>query len=93
MRVTVIATGVNGIHEAETIKRPIQTVAPKAQADDGDFATTKDAKTQAGNNSGRSNKDLNRRNPGIVRKQSLPFPKSLDEAELETPTYLRQAAD
>ena len=93
MRVTVIATGVNGIHEAETIKRPIQAVANKAQAQEMDFKTDKDAIIPTDNGVAKSNKEFNRRNPGFVRKQSLPFPKSLDEAELETPTYLRQAAD
>ena len=93
MRVTVIATGVNGIHEAETIKRPIQAVANKAQAQERDFETSKDAIIPTDNGAAKSNKEFNRSNPGFVRKQSLPFPKSLDEAELETPTYLRQAAD
>lgn len=93
MRVTVIATGVNGIHEAETIKRPIQAVANKAQAQEMDFKTNKDAIIPTDNGAAKPNKEFNRRNPGFVRKQSLPFPKSLDEAELETPTYLRQAAD
>ncbi|MBW2483777.1 MAG: cell division protein FtsZ [Deltaproteobacteria bacterium] len=93
MRVTVIATGVNGIHEAETIKRPIQAVANKTQAQERDFETSKDAIIPTDNGAAKSNKEFNRSNPGFVRKQSLPFPKSLDEAELETPTYLRQAAD
>jgi len=94
MRVTVIATGVNGLQEeAETIKRPIQAVASKAQSQERDFGTNKDAKIPSETKANKSNKDFNRRNPGFVRKQSLPFPKSLDEAELETPTYLRQAAD
>jgi cell division protein FtsZ len=94
MRVTVIATGVNGLQEeAETIKRPIQAVASKAQSQERDFGTDKDAKIPSETKANKSNKDFNRRNPGFVRKQSLPFPKSLDEAELETPTYLRQAAD
>ena len=94
MRVTVIATGVNGLQEeAETIKRPIQAVTSKAQPQERNFETDKNAKIPSDTRTNKSNKDYNRRNPGFVRKQSLPFPKSLDEAELETPTYLRQAAD
>jgi len=93
MRVTVIATGVNGMQEMETIKRPLQAAAVKDQGNEGDFASVKEVKISTTNNSGKSNMDFNRRNPGFVRKQTLPFPKSLDEAELETPTYLRQAAD
>jgi len=93
MRVTVIATGVNGIQEAETIKRPIQSMANKAQTEEKNMENNKDAKRPSDNGGGKSSNDFNRRNPSFVRKQSLPFPKSLDEAELETPTYLRQAAD
>jgi cell division protein FtsZ len=93
IRVTVIATGVTGMEEAETIKRPIQAVASKTQARDRDLAVDNGPKISSGNNANRPSKVFNRRNPGLVRKQSLPFPNTLDEAELETPTYLRQAAD
>ncbi len=93
IRVTVIATGVVGMEEAETIKRPIQVVANKNQVkerfDEPDNAT----KIPSVHATNRTNKSFNRRNPGLVRKQSLPFPNTLDEAELDTPTYLRQAAD
>jgi cell division protein FtsZ len=90
IRVTVIATGVRGAEDAATIKSPIQAVAnnkPQEEAIQDNKVSSHDSST------GRHNKIFNRRNPGIVRKQSLPFPNTLDEAELETPTYLRQAAD
>ena len=58
-----------------------------------DFEAGENPKISAGNSTNRPNKTFNRRNPGLVRKQTLPFPSTLDEAELETPTYLRQAAD
>jgi len=93
IRVTVIATGVTGMDEAETIKRPIQAVSNKAQARERELEADNNSKIPSGNNANRSNKQFNRRNPGLVRKQSLPFPATLNEAELETPTYLRQAAD
>ena len=93
MRVTVIATGVTGIEEAETIKRPMQAVSNNVQKKESEIEADKVAKIASDNNSGRTNKVFSRRNPGHVRKQSLLFPNTLDEAELETPTYLRQAAD
>ena len=93
IRVTVIATGVNGMEEAETIKRPIQAAANKPQAREREIAADNSSGIPSGNNASRPNKTFNRRNPGLARKQSLPFPVSLNEAELETPTYLRQAAD
>ena len=91
MRVTVIATGVNGLDETATIQRPIKAVANNNQARKEIASETKTASNDSGNT--RQNKTFNRRNPGIVRKQTLPFPNTLDETELETPTYLRQAAD
>ena len=91
IRVTVIATGVNGMDESATIQRPIQAVADNNQARKEIVSETKAASQDSGNV--KENKTFNRRNPVIVRKQTLPFPNSLDEAELETPTYLRQAAD
>ncbi|MEN8231177.1 MAG: cell division protein FtsZ [Thermodesulfobacteriota bacterium] len=91
MRVTVIATGVTGAEDAATIKGPIQAVANNKSQEE---AFQEDNKISPHDSStGRQNKTFNRRNPGIVRKQTLPFPNTLDEAELETPTYLRQAAD
>jgi cell division protein FtsZ len=93
LRVTVIATGIIGMEEAETIKRPIQAVATNVQAKESSLEGDNVQKISSANNAGRSAKTLNRRNPGLVRKQSLPFPNTLNEAELETPTYLRQAAD
>jgi cell division protein FtsZ len=93
LRVTVIATGVNGAMDAETIKRPMQTMANKPQVKESNFTGDKVQDISSDKNEDRPNRDFNRRSPGFVRKQTLPFPKSLDEAELETPTYLRQAAD
>ena len=91
IRVTVIATGVNGMEDAVTIKSPIHAVATNNQVTE---AAMPESKTSSHDSSTvRQTKTFNRRNPGLVRKQSLPFPNSLDEAELETPTYLRQAAD
>ena len=90
IRVTVIATGVIGVEDAQTIKRPIHAVASTT----GKEEVVADTKAPLhASSTGRLNKTANRRNPGIVRKQSLPFPNTLDEAELETPTDLRQAAD
>jgi len=94
IRVTVIATGVSGIEETETIRRPIQAVSNKSQAKERETVIEEDVKIAANEtSSGRLNKTFTRRNPGMARKQALPFPNTLDEAELETPTYLRQAAD
>jgi len=90
IRVTVIATGVNGLDEAATIQRPIQAVKNNQERKEI-VPETRVASNNADND--RQSKTFNRRNPGIVRKQTLPFPNTLDEAELETPTYLRQAAD
>ena len=93
IRVTVIATGVSGMEEAETIRKPIQALSNKNQTKERESLPDEDAPIAVNASSGRLNKVINRRNPGLVRKQSLPFPNTLDEAELETPTYLRQAAD
>ena len=92
MRVTVIATGVNGMEEAETIKRPMQAAGHKTQAREAAPKAENAPKIAAASNEVRPPKVFGRRPPGLVRKQTLPFP-TLDEAELETPTYLRQAAD
>ena len=93
MRVTVIATGVNGLEETETIKSPMQTVSNKTQKKKNEIEADNAAKIASDKNTGRTNKVFSRRNPGHLKKQSLLFPNTLDEAELETPTYLRQAAD
>jgi len=90
IRVTVIATGVHGMDEAATIQRPIQAVRNN-QTRNEVVPETRVASNDS-DNEGQS-KTFNRRNPGIVRKQTLPFPNTLNEEELETPTYLRQAAD
>jgi cell division protein FtsZ len=93
IRVTVIATGVTGMEDAVTIKRPIKAVTDSSQTEKAAEQPEAAKASSHGTSTGRLNKATGRRNTGIVRKQSLPFPSSLDEAELETPTYLRQAAD
>ncbi|KPK25934.1 MAG: cell division protein FtsZ [Desulfobacterales bacterium SG8_35_2] len=93
IRVTVIATGVNGMEEVVTIKKPMQAVANKVQLPERELAIDKHTKIPADSSASSPNKTFNRRNPALVRKQTLPFPSTLDETELETPTYLRQAAD
>jgi len=91
IRVTVIATGVTGMEDIGTIKRPIQAVDTNRTKEE---AVPDTEIAPQGSSTGRLNKTFHRRNPGLVRKQSLPFANNpLDEAELETPTYLRQAAD
>jgi len=91
LRVTVIATGVTGMEDIGTIKRPIQAVDTNRTKEE---AVPDTEIAPQGSSTGRLNKTFHRRNPGLVRKQSLPFANNpLDEAELETPTYLRQAAD
>lgn len=95
LRVTVIATGISSAEEAAAAK-PIMTLRNKARAteqqdrqaespvgaEEGQSLPEKPRRTAAGNRPNNS-----------TRKKNLPLPHFLDEAELETPTYLRQAAD
>jgi len=92
MRVTVIATGVTGTEETATISCPAQTLADKPQSpgNESGIAPLKMTVTPSANKLSRTG---SRRNSGTSRKQILPLPNFLDEAELETPTYLRKAAD
>ncbi|MGW8160939.1 MAG: cell division protein FtsZ [Desulfobulbales bacterium] len=93
IRVTVIATGVIGVEETETIKRPMQTAASRPQETERTPGQNSGPEVASDSNANKPNKVYSRRNPGLVRKQTLPFPNVLDEDALETPTYLRQAAD
>jgi len=84
LRVTVIATGIAGFEEAE----PAITLRSSIQRDKDRELPEKALDNSAHEPAGpafRKNKSGSRR--------SLPLPNFLDEAELETPTYLRQAAD
>ena len=92
IRVTVIATGVNGMEEAVTISRPAQTQVAKTPSTvkENDFAQRARVASPSVNKLTRSG---SRRNAAAAKKQTLPLPNFLDEAELETPTYLRKTAD
>jgi cell division protein FtsZ len=92
MRVTVIATGVNGMEETISINRPAQalTARPQTQEKENEIAPRERVVSASVN---KMTKSASRRNTGTARKQPLPLPNFLDEAELETPTYLRKAAD
>ena len=92
MRVTVIATGVTGAEETATISCPAQTLVTKTQSigKESGIAPLEMTVTPSVN---KLSKTGSRRNSGTGRKQTLPLPNFLDEAELETPTYLRKAAD
>jgi cell division protein FtsZ len=92
MRVTVIATGVNGMEETVTINRPAQTIIAKPQAQEKESEIVPNERV-ASPAASKISKSTTRRNVGPGRKQTLPLPNFLDEAELETPTYLRKAAD
>jgi cell division protein FtsZ len=92
MRVTVIATGVNGMEEMASINRPTQPIAAKTQVQKKENEIVPRERV-ASASVNRTSKSTSRRNTGTGRKQTLPLPNFLDEAELETPTYLRKAAD
>jgi cell division protein FtsZ len=93
MRVTVIATGVNGIEEPATISRPVQTLVTKPSTTEriNELPAREQMASSAANT--KQAKSSSRRNAGVGKRQTLPLPNFLDEAELETPTYLRKAAD
>ena len=92
MRVTVIATGVNGMEETISINRPAQALIARAQAQEKENGIARRERV-ASSSVNKMSKSASRRNMGTPRKQPLPLPNFLDEAELETPTYLRKAAD
>lgn len=92
MRVTVIATGVHGMEETISINRPAQALIARTQNQEkeNEIASRERVASFSVN---KMSKSASRRNMGTSRKQPLPLPNFLDEAELETPTYLRKAAD
>ena len=87
LRVTVIATGINSADEAAAAK-PLMTLRRKPKAVEEEPAEPAAGEGRLRERSRRSM--LNNRNG---TRRTLPLPHFLDEAELETPTYLRQAAD
>jgi cell division protein FtsZ len=83
LRVTVIATGINTAEEVITAPEPVVSLHSANQEDqDEPRKTRRDTFAKPGLRRG---KNSLRRNPTL--------PNFLDEAELETPTYLRKAAD
>jgi cell division protein FtsZ len=92
MRVTVIATGVNGMEETISINRPAQALIARPQTQEKENEIAPRDQIVASSVS-KMTKSASRRNTGTARKQPLPLPNFLNEAELETPTYLRKAAD
>ncbi|OGQ98955.1 MAG: cell division protein FtsZ [Deltaproteobacteria bacterium RIFOXYD12_FULL_57_12] len=97
LRVTVIATGINGIEEVVSPMRPLKTVRSNTQAEaqQAAAASAPPEETQDNTNAERQPRGSFRRggNAGNTGRRTLPLPHFLDEADLETPTYLRQAAD
>lgn len=84
LRVTVIATGINGIEEIISAPEPpILTQRKRATADNT-------AETDSHKEQEQPGRPVLRRNSN---RRTLPLPNFFDEAELETPTYLRKAAD
>ncbi len=94
LRVTVIATGINSAEDMAANK-PIMTLrsktkpveeeapAPKAVHHDDSLLLERPRRTMM----------TSRPVASGSGRRTLPLPNFLDEAELETPTYLRQAAD
>ncbi len=84
LRVTVIATGINEEEELFAVPEPVLPInrVKEEKANESDDKTTERT----------SNRPSYRKNKGDVRRP-VPVPRFLDESELETPTYLRQAAD
>jgi cell division protein FtsZ len=85
LRVTVIATGINKAEEIITAPEPVVPLQRKQNSEQSD----KDDNRR--DNFIRPNLRRTRNSPVVRRTPSLP--NFLDEAELETPTYLRKAAD
>lgn len=84
LRVTVIATGITEVEEIVSTPESIVALTPKKKSDqkEDDFEPGTDKTSRQ-----------NMRRPRNGVRRSLPLPNFLDEAELETPTYLRKAAD
>ncbi|MCF6290224.1 MAG: cell division protein FtsZ [Desulfobacterales bacterium] len=89
LRVTVIATGINSADEAAAAK-PLMTLRRKPRAVEEEPA---EPAAGEGRPRERSRRSMLNNRAGSGTRRSLPLPHFLDEAELETPTYLRQAAD
>lgn len=86
LRVTVIATGISGLSGTTAINAPITKLSTRAAEKKQENAIEKMVA------SGNSRQPVRNKNKTGLRR-SLPLPNFLDESELETPTYLRQAAD
>jgi cell division protein FtsZ len=83
LRVTVIATGINTAEEVITAPEPVVSLhRANREEKDEQKNTRRDTFVRPG---------LRRGKNGLRRNPTLP--NFLDEAELETPTYLRKAAD
>jgi cell division protein FtsZ len=87
LRVTVIATGIDGIEQAKPLDSPVVNI--RTPANSGKTAETENEEQPLPG--GRLRSTRRQQKAGIRRPQRLP--NFHDEAELETPTYLRQAAD
>lgn len=85
LRVTVIATGINKAEEIITAPESMVPRPRKLNEEEGEKAT--DRRSTVVRPALRRNK-----NSPVVRRPPT-LPNFLDEAELETPTYLRKAAD
>ncbi len=81
LRVTVIATGITDVEDVVSSPETMVSLVNKDHEKDEEGDASRDRATRRARR-GRSS---------FRRNQSLP--KFLDEAELETPTYLRKAAD
>ncbi len=92
LRVTVIATGINSADEAAAAK-PLMTLRRKQKTveEEPEEPTEPAAGVARLRERPRRSMPGNRSSSG--NRRTLPLPHFLDEAELETPTYLRQAAD
>jgi len=89
LRVTVIATGVTGVEEVEASPRSFVNVAASAPGPPEDKPFEPEKPTGYMTN----NTKKGWRTNGNGKRKTLPLPNFLDEEELDTPTYLRQAAD
>jgi len=89
LRVTVIATGINGLDKVITAPQPVRIATRNKPV------AMQEAKPRPGpEESGDPRLERPQvRKPRPVNRRSLPLPNFMDEAELDTPTYLRQAAD
>lgn len=84
LRVTVIATGISGAKEKAAAQRTIMSLCGNSQNEE----ERNGAKSQT-----KAGMEKNSRPSAKRAKRTLPLPNFLDEAELDTPTFLRRAAD